>query len=144
MPVLYSTPDGRVGALESALGDQAVEDPLRGVALPGPAAPVLQQPRVDQGYEGLQQGRLGSPADRRRPLGEVWLPQVLPRRGLRDPGVPGDRGDGRPAPSELLISSILATPIISFPASHRRNRSSDNVRPNGMVGVSMPKPESIS
>ena len=35
-----------------------------------------------------------------------------------------------PLPS-LLISSILSTPIISFPASHRRNRSSDNVRPVG-------------
>ena len=48
MPVFYSTPDGRVGALESALGDQAVVDPLGGVTLPGPAAPV---PR---GYEPIR------------------------------------------------------------------------------------------
>lgn len=43
----------------------------------------------------------------------------------------------------LLISSILSTPIISFPASHRRNRSSDNGRPNGMVGVPALRPETF-
>lgn len=33
-----------------------------------------------------------------------------------------------PLPS-LLMSSILAAPTTSFPAPHRRNRSSDNVGP---------------
>ena len=99
-PPPHVPPDGRVRALEALLRDEPVEDPLRGVALLVPAAPVLEQPRIDQRREGLEQGRLGRPADRRRPLGEVGLPQVLPHRGLGDPGVPGDRGDARPAPPE--------------------------------------------
>ena len=46
-----------------------------------------------------------------------------------------------PLPS-LLISSILSTPIISFPASHRRNRSSDNVRPRwGWSACPCPNPK---
>lgn len=78
-----------MGALEAALGDQAVAGPLRGVAPLEPAAPVLRQPRVDQLREGPGRGRPRCPADRRGPLGEVRLPQALPRRGPGDPGVPG-------------------------------------------------------
>ncbi|WP_204618999.1 hypothetical protein, partial [Collinsella tanakaei] len=44
----------------------------------------------------------------------------------------------------FLISSILSTPIISSLAPNRRNRSNDNVRPNGMVGVPALKAESFS
>ena len=118
-PALDVPLDGRVGALEAFLPDEAVVDPLRGVALLEPAAPVLQQPRVDQLREGLEQRRLGRPADRRRPLGEVRLPQVLPHRGLGDPGVPGDRGDGRPVPPELsdIVDLVHADHFLSGPQS---------------------------
>lgn len=44
----------------------------------------------------------------------------------------------------LLISSILSTPIISSLAPNRRNRSNDNGRPNGMVGVPALRPETFS
>ena len=43
----------------------------------------------------------------------------------------------------FLISSILSTPIISSLASNRRNRSNDNGRPNGMVGVPALRPETF-
>ena len=75
------------------------------MALLVPAAPVLGEPRVDQTRVGCEQGRLGNPADSRWPLGEVLLPQALPDRGLRDPGVTGDRGDARAAldkPSDIV------------------------------------------
>ena len=44
----------------------------------------------------------------------------------------------------FLISSILSTPIISSLAPNRRNRSNDNGRPNGMVGVPALRPETFS
>lgn len=44
----------------------------------------------------------------------------------------------------LLTSSILSTPIISFLAPNRRNRSNDNGRPNGMVGAFALRPETSS
>lgn len=108
-----------MGAPEAVLGDQAVIDPLGGVALLEPAAPVLEQPRIDQGCEGLEQGRLGLPADRRGLLGEVGLPQVLPHRGLGDPGVPGYGGDARPASSEPsdIVDLVHADHFLSGPQS---------------------------
>ena len=111
--------DGGVGALEAPLPDEAVVDPLGGVALLEPAAPVLEQPRVDQPREGLEQRRLGRPPDRRRPLGEVGLPQVLPHRGLGDPGVPGYRGDRRPVPAQLsdIVDLVHADHFLSGPQS---------------------------
>ena len=48
-----------------------------------------------------------------------------------------------PALPSLPMSSILAAPIISFLAPNRRNRSNDNGRPNGMVGVPAPGPETF-
>ncbi|WP_222419857.1 hypothetical protein, partial [Enorma burkinafasonensis] len=44
----------------------------------------------------------------------------------------------------FLISSILSTPIISSLAPNRRNRSNDNGRPNGTVGVPALRPETFS
>ena len=118
-PALDVPLDGRVGAPEALLPDEAVVDPLGGVALLEPAAPVLQEPRVDQPGEGLEQRRPGRPADRRGPLREVRLLQVLPHRRLGDPGVPGDRGDRRPVPAQPsdIVDLVHADHFLSGPQS---------------------------
>ena len=135
-PAPHVPSDRRVGALEPLLRDEAVVDPLRGMALLAPAAPVFQEPRVDQGLEGLEQGDPGAPPISGGLSERSCSRRYFPDRGLGDPGVPGDRGDARAVPPEPSdIVDLCPRRSFPFPASNRRNRSNDNGRPNGMVGV---------
>lgn len=135
---------GGAGALEAPLLDEPVVDPPGRVALLVPAAPVLQEPRVDQLREGPGQGRLGRPPT----AGGLSERSGSLRRfltvGSETPVSRAIEATLAPLRPSLLISPILAAPIISFLASNRRNRSSDNVRPNGMVGVPALRPETLS
>ena len=60
-PAPHVPSDRRVGALEPSLRDEAVVDPLRGMALLAPAAPVFQEPRVDQGPRRARAGATLAP-----------------------------------------------------------------------------------
>ena len=126
------------------LGQKAVADALRGVALLEPAAPVLEQPRVHQPRERLEQGRLRRPPDGGGLSERSGSLRYFLTVGSETPVSRAMEAMLAPLLPSFLISSILSTPIISFLASIRRNRSNDNGRPNGMVGAPVLRPETTS
>lgn len=126
------------------LGQKAVADALRGVALLVPAAPVLEQPRVHQPRERPGRGRLGGPPDDGGLSERSGSLRYFLTVGSETPVSRAMEAMLAPLLPSFLISSILSTPIISFLASIRRNRSNDNGRPNGMVGAPALRPETFS
>lgn len=94
---------------------------------------------------GCEQGRLRGFADPGRLFGEVRLPKILPHRGLRDPGAPGDRRDARPAPAQPsdIVDLVHADHFLSQPPVVETDATTTLGR-TGMVGVPMLRPESFS